>query len=457
MDSVVQFDPLDPASFGSPAKRGWRALGDFRFEIALLLLLLVTFLAVRFQDVLLGHVIVIEPKDTAIYTPRAYADAPTGGNSIMIADPRTPLEWRCVLRSRYAFHYCGYELLIDARTPDKGLDLSRFDTVTLDLDYAGPWDSFRVYLKNFDKRYSKPGDVNTLKYNKIEVAIQPGRNVVKLNFADFGVAEWWVTQYKIRPGLSTTEFGNITELEIQTGTRAPVGNYYFHVHRIALHGRLISRAAWYGGLLATWAALLGFYLAYRIFRLRKDLEQRRLSQAAALRLAQYAEESARRDYLTKLLNRSGIIEMYHPMAMNRRTDASFAVMMLDVDHFKLVNDRFGHMAGDEVLAGVAEVLRENTRSDDIVGRWGGEEFLLICMIADQEAAMHIADKVRAGIEEHDFGRVGQVTASLGVYCCSGPMDALEQLVSYADAALYAAKEQGRNRVIMYQPFMREAA
>jgi len=191
--------------------------------------------------------------------------------------------------------------------------------------------------------------------------------------------------------------------------------------------------------------------------MRGDLEQRREGQAAALRLAQYAEESARRDYLTKLFNRSGIIDLYHPLAMTQRTEGKIGVILLDVDHFKLVNDRFGHSAGDQVLAGIAQILTDNTRAGDIVGRWGGEEFLLICDISDHDAAMRIAAKLRASIEEHDFPIVGHVTASMGVYCSNGQMDALEQIISYADAALYSAKEQGRNRVVMYQPFMREAA
>ena len=99
------------------------------------------------------------------------------------------------------------------------------------------------------------------------------------------------------------------------------------------------------------------------------------------RLAQYAEESARRDYLTKLFNRSGVIDLYHPLAMSRRSEGALAVILLDVDHFKLVNDRYGHSAGDQVLAGIAQILTDNTRTGDIVGRWGGEEFLLICNIS----------------------------------------------------------------------------
>jgi diguanylate cyclase (GGDEF)-like protein len=455
--SVAEFDTINPAPLDRQVKRRWPAIADYRFEIALFLLLMVTFVAVRFQDVFLARTIVIEPRDAAAYTPRFYGDAPLGGTSTIAVDPRTSLKWQCTLRAKYSYPYCGYELLLDARTPDRGFDLSKFQTITLDVDYRGPSDTFRIYIKNFDRRYSTPGIPDTLKFNKVEVAAGPGHNVIELKLSNFGVAEWWVTQNKIRPALSTTQFDNVTEFEFQTGTLAPPGTYSFQVHRITLHGRVIGQATWYASILSTWAVLIGIYLLYRMLKLRKDLDQRRRSQAAALRLAHYAEESARRDYLTKLLNRSGVIDLYHPIAMNRAGDGVFAVMLLDVDHFKAVNDRFGHSAGDQVLTGIGAILTENTRGGDIVGRWGGEEFLLICNGADVDAAMSIAGKLRAAIETHDFTGVGRVTASLGIYCCTGKTEALEQLVSYADAALYAAKEQGRNRVVLYQPFMRQAA
>ena len=456
-ETVSEFESANPLSLDGSVPHGWRAIAHYRFEMALFLLLVVTFVAVRFQDMLLGQTIVIEPHHAAIYTPRFYGDAPLGGISTVAVDPRTPMKWQCTLRVKYAYPYCGYELLLDARSPEKGLDLSKFESITLDVDYRGPSDTFRIYIKNFDPRYSKPGIPDTLKFNKVEIATQPGHNLVELKLTDFGVAEWWVTQNKIRPALSTTQFDNVTEFEFQTGTLAPPGLYRFQVHRITLHGRLISRATWYASILTAWAVLVGLYLLYRIVKLRRDLEQRRQSQAAALRIARYAEETARRDPLTKLLNRTGVIDLFHPIAMNRRADTNFAVILLDVDHFKAVNDRFGHSAGDRVLADIAALLTQNTRGGDIVGRWGGEEFLLICAVTDQDAATTIAGKLRASIEAHDFPGVGRVTASLGVYCCNGKTEALERLVSYADRALYAAKEQGRNRVVLYQPFMREAA
>jgi len=456
MNSVTQFDPANPVALQQPSKRGWRAVAEFQFEIVLFLLLLVTFAAVRFQDSILLRTITLTP-GSSLYTLRYYGDAPHGGTSTITADPKRSLHWRCDLRTAYAYPYCGYELILDSKTPDKGYDLSRLESLSIDLDYKGPSDTFRIYFKNYDPRYSTPGQPDTLKFNKVEVSAQPGHNIVRLGTSDFAVAEWWVTQNKIRPALSHVQLDDVTEFQFQSGTAAPPGAYYFKVNSITLRTRVINQATWYAAILASWAVLIAAYLLYRILKLRNDLEQRRQSQAAALRLAQYAEESARRDYLTKLFNRSGIIDLYHPLAMNRRTDGALAVILLDVDHFKLVNDRYGHSAGDHVLAGIAQILSDNTRTGDIVGRWGGEEFLLICSIADQDSAMKIAAKLRTSIEAHDFPVVGHVTASMGVYCVNGQADALEQIVSYADAALYAAKEQGRNRVMMYQPFMREAA
>jgi len=456
MDSVAKFDPADPLPLQLPIRRGWRQLAEFKFEIALLILMLATFVIVHFQHVILVRTIVIRP-GTSLYTPRYFGDEANGGTSTVRVDPRRSLHWRCDLRPVYSFPYCAYDLELDTRTPRRGYDLSRLETLKIDLDYAGPTDSLRVYLKNYDPRYSKPAIPDTLKFNKVEVTAQPGHNLIELKMSDFGVAEWWVTEKKIKPALSHVELDNVTRLQIQTGSLAPPGTYFFRINRIELSTRLVSQATWYGAILALWAGLIWLYLLYRLLKLRKDLEQRRLAQAAAMRLAQYAEESARHDYLTKLFNRAGIIDLYHAMAMDRRGDSGYAVILLDVDHFKRVNDRFGHSAGDQVLAMVADILTSNTRSGDIVGRWGGEEFLLVCGIADVEGALSIANKLRASIEAHEFPMIGRVTASLGVYCGLGKMDALEQLVSYADAALYVAKEQGRNRVVLYQPFMREAA
>jgi diguanylate cyclase (GGDEF)-like protein len=97
------------------------------------------------------------------------------------------------------------------------------------------------------------------------------------------------------------------------------------------------------------------------------------------------------------------------------------------------------------------------RAADIVGRWGGEEFLLICGVEKADEAVRVAAKLRQAIEADELPQVGHVTASFGVYYASGQMEALERVTSRADSALYQAKEQGRNRVVLYQSTDRAAA
>ena len=126
--------------------------------------------------------------------------------------------------------------------------------------------------------------------------------------------------------------------------------------------------------------------------------------------------------------------------------------MIDVDHFKSINDSLGHAGGDAVLREVAERLRHRVRLEDVVGRWGGEEFLVLSAIADADAAAVLAERLRAAIADEPFEIEGagtiRVTVSIG--CAAGAGDA-EALVREADAALYEAKALGRNRFIVAVP------
>lgn len=119
--------------------------------------------------------------------------------------------------------------------------------------------------------------------------------------------------------------------------------------------------------------------------------------------------------------------------------------MLDIDHFKAVNDTYGHNTGDMVLQEFAKILQSTCRETDTVGRWGGEEFLIICPDTDRRAALTLAETIRANIEANDFPGVEQVTASLGVGLCQ-PDDNIDTVMERTDAALYQAKANGRNQV-----------
>ncbi len=140
------------------------------------------------------------------------------------------------------------------------------------------------------------------------------------------------------------------------------------------------------------------------------------------------------------------------MAHAGRAVAPLTAVLLDLDHFKQVNDLFGHGAGDDVLAGAGEVLRSCLRDSDFAGRFGGEEFLLLLSDTGHEGALVLAEKLRRALERIDVAAVeSAITGSFGL--ATFPVDALDgdSLVRMADRALYAAKRSGRNRVEAAEP------
>jgi len=180
----------------------------------------------------------------------------------------------------------------------------------------------------------------------------------------------------------------------------------------------------------------------QMLTMQRELEKK---NAELERLAFY-------DTLTGLLNRRAILEKLDEWLHHvRRYKARLAVAMLDLDHFKLVNDNYGHRIGDRVLVDAASVMRRSVRATDSLGRYGGEEFLLILPNTDVTGAAIMAERVRAFIEGTPMtdaeGCAFPITVSLGVAeVCAG--DDEDLLLSRADSALYRAKDLGRNRVVV---------
>jgi diguanylate cyclase (GGDEF)-like protein len=190
---------------------------------------------------------------------------------------------------------------------------------------------------------------------------------------------------------------------------------------------------------------------------QRDSVSDSVSQAAPvlanLRNLAIAETRAATDALTGLPNqRTCQDNLKRMLAQASRTASPLSAVLLDLDHFKQINDRFGHGAGDDVLAAVGGALTAALRASDFAGRNGGEEFLILLPDTDSEGALISAERVRAAIETIEVPQVDRaITASLGV--ATYPADALDSdtLVRMADRALYAAKRAGRNRVALAMP------
>jgi diguanylate cyclase (GGDEF)-like protein/hemerythrin-like metal-binding protein len=171
-------------------------------------------------------------------------------------------------------------------------------------------------------------------------------------------------------------------------------------------------------------------------------ERHREAEGRARTMARRADTDA----LTGILNRAGFNEAFsREFSRARRYHQPLSLVLLDLDHFKNVNDGYGHPAGDKVLEGTARLLESRVRESDLVARWGGEEFAVLAPMTDADGAVQLAGKIRGLMEGTQFGPVGAVTASFGV-AEMRPDDTIEAMLHRVDEALYGAKDSGRNQV-----------
>ena len=202
------------------------------------------------------------------------------------------------------------------------------------------------------------------------------------------------------------------------------------------------------GLLAL-LILLGLYtlhLAKLNRRIRLVNHRLNLAETELREKNEELEQVSITDKLTGCYNRHHLDRVLIEQAeLVRRHERPLSVVLFDLDHFKQVNDHYGHQQGDQVLKGFADLVKARIRTNDVFGRWGGEEFLLICPETSKEQACLVAEKIRAALEQHAFPQGIRQQISAGVMLLQ-PNMSLDQLLSGADHQLYLAKQQGRNQV-----------
>lgn len=173
-------------------------------------------------------------------------------------------------------------------------------------------------------------------------------------------------------------------------------------------------------------------------------------QAQLRELMAALDVSSRTDYLTKLFNRGNMFErLAAEQSRAMRYQKTFSLVMIDLDHFKRINDTYGHVAGDRFLVAVADLMRSNLRREDSCARWGGEEFLILLPETELASGVLAAEKLRGLILTISIpvkGEAVRLTASLGVASYRSG-EAIDDCIKRADDALYLAKNNGRNRVV----------
>lgn len=179
----------------------------------------------------------------------------------------------------------------------------------------------------------------------------------------------------------------------------------------------------------------------------KKLNKKRLKiNNKALQKNHELQIRAKLDALTGAMNKGSFNEIIgYKIIEAKHFKSPLSIIIFDVDHFKKINDTYGHPVGDKVLAELATVIRKNIRKSEIFVRWGGEEFIILLQNTSLYNATMVAEKLRKAVENHNFPHVKNITCSFGVTSLK-ENDTIESFIKRADQALYNAKENGRNRV-----------
>jgi diguanylate cyclase (GGDEF)-like protein len=327
----------------------------------------------------------------------------------------------------------------------QGIDLSRYKTLNLAVRYTGKAQYLRVSIRNFDPRFSRIEDLNSPKFNFVNIPTKDLAQPIAIGLREFTVAEWWMTAYDLPREYSHPDLTNATVFNIDLQGELAGTQHDIRIDRIEFAGDWISTETWYLGLLCVWMILGTAYGSSQWLRMHRAHRAQRLKIDDLEQEKEMYQTLATLDSLTNVMNRHGISQFIAALSLTR---VSASVIVIDIDHFKRVNDERGHAVGDRVLRTMGEILRSCTRNTDAVGRWGGEEFVLVCPGASLANAADLAEKLRHRIMETNFipEEPLSVTASFGV-ATSADYQGFENAFRQADEALYRAKNRGRNCVV----------
>ncbi|HJW81101.1 MAG TPA: diguanylate cyclase [Acidiferrobacterales bacterium] len=275
-----------------------------------------------------------------------------------------------------------------------------------------------------------------------------------------GLSDKFIGQMQFRPG-------GLADQVFTSGEPVLCSDHAQAVHKLSQSARDEGIRSYLCQPLLSHASRLGVLCFYRTDSETFSAEETSLLSAFA-RLAAQAIENARlharteemavTDVLTGLHNRRWLDgRLQEEVQRSQRFGKSLSVLMLDIDHFKRINDQYGHPAGDAVLKRLVEVVADQLREVDIAARYGGEEFVVMFPETEDTAAKHGAERIRQAVASASFALPGGheigVTLSIGVACYPSSAAGAEELIARADQALYLAKQVGRNRVVLYRDML----
>lgn len=332
-----------------------------------------------------------------------------------------------------------------APTARRSLDLTAYDSVKVKLHYEGRAKFIRLYLRDFNPANTGYENFSAGKFMSAYLRtddLKAGAAYVDLN--EFTVEEWWIMLHNPPRNLAAPEFAHVVTVGID---HIEHGTHQLRVEEVELVGERISMETVLMALAIFWSGFLLLEAAVRyVLLIRSNRKRQHQLDQLAGRAEQLESEKdalttrATTDSLTGALNRGGFAQKLNLLSAEGAVPSGYGLIIIDIDHFKRMNDRHGHDVGDRVLCALVQTINAHIREEDVLARWGGEEFILLTPQKNQQSLLNTAEKLRACVAATGFGSMPRisVTISLGA-AFTASQEAFDTLFKRADVALYRAK------------------
>ena len=370
--------------------------------------------------------------------------------------------WECDIGDKAPYPYCAVVFIWSDALPLTKLDLSRLDSLELVVDYEGDASRLKIFLRDY---YPIVGSaefkenpvfeeaIYNAQFNQVYVKVEQSEQKLSIPLSDFKVADWWVSNNDLPFSAFNSSLAQVISLGIDIPHPIPLGKHKFTVKELNFSGAYLQKEDLNFAMIIFWAIVV---LAEIIVSHRKMQGLVEINQKQVLQLSQentQIRNKAERDLLTALYNRQGLKVTIRQLRENGLL-AQYMVLVVDVDHFKQVNDTHGHTVGDQILVELADVIRCNLREQDHAARWGGEEFVLLIKSDLGGTLDSFVDRLRTRIASNHFNAFSMdtklpITVSIGGAHIADYGN-FEAAFEKADKALYLAKNSGRNKYVVSQ-------
>lgn len=427
-----------------------------RSNIIYIVSVLATVLAISAYELLPVKSFPILP--TNDYPVIVLIDSDDGGQSTYSFEGDEHNVWNCNIVRNDTRHFCsiGVGLTQDPADWTLGYDLSKYTQFEFDVGYTGPSKEIRVSMRNYDPEIGNSEDYNSPHY--IRTIFQKEYLTHKLVFdlTEFQVADWWIKMFAVKREKSKPKFDRVTSVYIDFLDPQP-GEHQFTFKSVRFLGPYITKEHWYLGIIAIWLSVITIMVIARIraLHIAAQKDKRRLQELQTNNSVLQAQKELYKDLalldtLTGVFNRKGFSDILNSEDFAPLENHKSCLVLIDLDHFKRINDTKGHSVGDLVLTSVGDLLKSNTRQGDVVARWGGEEFILFCPNTSVEDGYKFGEKIRLEIASLRFDNhlKLRVTASIGIASFDAERP-FEESFNNADEALYKAKNIGRNCCVVF--------